>query len=175
MPHAMRDSLPWRSATGSLHCERRTPQPTRRSGRTSCRRWPIRPRHTDEEPRRPPWSRPPCWERAVRRRRPCWHACTATRHTPRPSFRMAPAARMPAPRAAPGPEKINPEADPLRRYGVTRADIAAFNGGVLLRLGRADQAVGPLAEGVRQLDGSMVRDRQLYLTDWAEALARPGR
>jgi hypothetical protein len=40
----------------------------------------------------------------------------------------------------------------------------------LFRLGRADQAVSPLADGVRQLDGSMVRDRHLYLTELAEVL-----
>jgi hypothetical protein len=72
-------------------------------------------------------------------------------------------------------EQIKPEAEPLRLYWVNRADIAAFNGGVLLRIGRADQAVASLADGVRQLDSSMVRDRLLYLADWAEALARPGR
>jgi hypothetical protein len=72
-------------------------------------------------------------------------------------------------------EQIRPEEEPPRLYWVNRADIAAHSGRALLRLGRADQAVRPLADGVQQLDGSMVRDRQLYLADWAEALARPGR
>jgi len=72
-------------------------------------------------------------------------------------------------------EQIRPEEEPSRLYWVNRADIAAHNGRALLRLGRADEAVRRLADGVRQLDGSMVRDRQLFLADWAEALARPGR
>jgi len=72
-------------------------------------------------------------------------------------------------------EQIRPEQEPPRLYWVNRADIAAHSGRALLRLGRAEQAVRPLADGVRQLDGSMVRDRQLYLADWAEALGRPGR
>jgi hypothetical protein len=72
-------------------------------------------------------------------------------------------------------DQINPEEEPPRLYWVNRAAVTVTNGRALLRLGRADQAVHPLADGTRQLDDSMVRDRQLYLTDWAEALARPGR
>jgi hypothetical protein len=72
-------------------------------------------------------------------------------------------------------EQIEPEQEPTRLYFVTSADLMAVKGRVLLRLGRADQAVHPLADGVRRLDGSMVRDRQLYLAELAEALARPGR
>jgi len=72
-------------------------------------------------------------------------------------------------------EQIKPEDEPPRLYWVNQATVAVDTGRALLRLGRADQAVRPLAEGVRQLDDSMVRDRQLYLTDWAEALVIPGR
>jgi hypothetical protein len=72
-------------------------------------------------------------------------------------------------------ERIEPEREPPQLYWLNPARATLDKGRALLRLGRADQAVRPLAEGVRQLDDSMVRDRQLYLTDWAEALARPGR
>ena len=71
-------------------------------------------------------------------------------------------------------EQIKPGQEPTRLYWVNQAHIAVDKGRVLLRLGLADQAVGPLAGGVRQLDGSMVRSRQIFLADWAEALARPG-
>jgi hypothetical protein len=72
-------------------------------------------------------------------------------------------------------EQIKPEQEPSRLYWLNPAHIAAHSGRALLRLGRADQAVRPITDGVRQLDDSMVRDRQIYLTDWAEALVRPGR
>jgi hypothetical protein len=71
-------------------------------------------------------------------------------------------------------QQIKPEDEPPRLYWVNHATVTAGNGRALLRLGRPDQAVRPLAHGVRQLHGSMVRDRQLFLADWAEALARPG-
>jgi hypothetical protein len=72
-------------------------------------------------------------------------------------------------------DQIKHEKEPPRLYWVNRAAVTVDNGRALLRLGRADQAVRPLADGTRQLDDAMVRDRQLYLTDWAEALVRPGR
>ena len=72
-------------------------------------------------------------------------------------------------------ERIKPEEEPPRLYWVNHAAVTVTNGRALLRLGRADQAVRPLADGIRQLNASMIRDRQLYLTDWAEALTRPGR
>jgi hypothetical protein len=71
-------------------------------------------------------------------------------------------------------EQIRPEDEPPRLYWVSRAGVTARVGRALLRLGRADQAAHSLAHGLRQLDGSMIRDRQLFLSDWAEALARPG-
>jgi len=71
-------------------------------------------------------------------------------------------------------EQIRPEDEPPRLYWVNRVDVTARVGRTLLRLGRADQAVRSLADGVQQLDDSMVRDRQLFLADWAEALVRPG-
>ena len=64
-------------------------------------------------------------------------------------------------------ERVKPEKEPSRLYWVNQAEVTADIGWVLLRLGRADQAVRPLADGVRQLDDSIVRDRQLFLTDWA--------
>ena len=71
-------------------------------------------------------------------------------------------------------ERIKLEQEPPRLYWVNRALVPVDYGRAMLQLGRADQAVRPLADGVRQLDSSMVRDRQLHLVDWAEALVRPG-
>ena len=71
-------------------------------------------------------------------------------------------------------EQVRPEDEPPRLYWVNRAGVTARVGRALLRLGQADQAAGSFAHSVRQLDGSMVRDRQLFLADWAEALAQPG-
>src|SRR5262249_16932804 len=71
-------------------------------------------------------------------------------------------------------EQIKPEEEPPRLSWFNRAAVTVTKGRALRRLGRADQAVRPLADGVRQLNDSMVRDRQLYLTDRAEALVRPG-
>jgi transcriptional regulator with XRE-family HTH domain len=72
-------------------------------------------------------------------------------------------------------ERIKPEKEPPRLYWVNCAAVTLDNGRALFRLGRYEQAVGPLADGVEQLGGSMVRDRQLHLAELAEALARPGR
>ena len=48
-------------------------------------------------------------------------------------------------------------------------------GDSLLLLGHADQAAAMLDEGVALFDESFVRDRQIYLTHQADALARPGK
>ena len=72
-------------------------------------------------------------------------------------------------------ERIRPEKEPARLYWVNRAAVTLDNGRALLRLGWAEQAVGPLADGVRQLGSSMARDRQIHLAELAAALARPGR
>jgi hypothetical protein len=84
------------------------------------------------------------------------------------SCRMMPVARVLPPRLTPGPSGSSPNGSRRSCTGRTRR-VPLDKGGALLRLGRADQAVAPLAEGVRQLDDSMVRDRQLYLTDWGRS------
>lgn len=60
-------------------------------------------------------------------------------------------------------------------YWIMPAWIMVEAGDSLLLLGHADQAVAMLDEGVALFDESFVRDRQIYLTHQADALARPGK
>jgi hypothetical protein len=48
-------------------------------------------------------------------------------------------------------------------------------GDCLLQIGRFDQAVAMLAEGIGQFNESFVRDRQIYITHLAGTLARSGK
>ncbi len=59
-------------------------------------------------------------------------------------------------------------------YWVGPAKVTAGAGRSLLKLGRADQAVGLLEEGIDLFDESFVRDRSNYLIRCAEALTHPG-
>lgn len=59
-------------------------------------------------------------------------------------------------------------------YWVSRAEVTAGAGDSLLQLGQADQAAARLEEGIALFDEPFARDRQLYLTHLADALARPG-
>jgi len=59
-------------------------------------------------------------------------------------------------------------------YWVGPADVAATAGCCLLKLGKADLAVGMLEEGIGLLDESFVRDRRSFLIRLAEALTHPG-
>jgi DNA-binding XRE family transcriptional regulator len=65
--------------------------------------------------------------------------------------------------------------DPQWLYWVIPAWIIVEAGDSLLLLGQADQAAGMLDEGIALFDESFVRDRQIYLTHQADALARPGK
>jgi hypothetical protein len=54
------------------------------------------------------------------------------------------------------------EDDPPWLYWVSPADITAFAGDCLLKLGRPDRAAVLIEEGLKLFDESFVRDRQLY-------------
>jgi hypothetical protein len=72
-------------------------------------------------------------------------------------------------------EQLKPDDDPPWLYWMDRAAITVDAGECLLRLGQPDQAAAMLHEGIAQLPGSFVRDRQIVATHLADALARPGR
>jgi hypothetical protein len=59
-------------------------------------------------------------------------------------------------------------------YWIMPAWIMVEAGDSLLLLGHADRAVAMLDEGIALFDESFARDRQIYLTHLADALARPG-
>jgi hypothetical protein len=71
-------------------------------------------------------------------------------------------------------ELIKPSEDLPYLYWVGPADITAWAGRCLLKLGKADQAAVLLEDGIALLDESFVRDRQNYLIRHAEALTHPG-
>ena len=60
-------------------------------------------------------------------------------------------------------------------YWVRPAVITSGTGDCLLQLGQADRAVALINQGIAMFDAPFDRDRQLYLTDLAEAFARPGK
>jgi hypothetical protein len=72
-------------------------------------------------------------------------------------------------------EQLGDDNDPQWLYWVIPAWIIVEAGDSLLLLGHADQAAGMLGEGITLFDESFVRDRQIYLTHQADALARPGK
>ncbi|MCA1605175.1 MAG: hypothetical protein LC775_06825, partial [Acidobacteria bacterium] len=72
-------------------------------------------------------------------------------------------------------EQFEPDSDPLWLYWVTPAEIAAGAGDCLLQMGLVGQAMALLIGGISLFDESFARDRQIYLTHLADALARPGK
>jgi transcriptional regulator with XRE-family HTH domain len=72
-------------------------------------------------------------------------------------------------------EQLATDNDPLWLYWVIPAWILVEAGDSMLQLGQADRAAAMLDEGVALFDESFVRDRQIYLTHLADALARPGK
>lgn len=72
-------------------------------------------------------------------------------------------------------EQFEPESDPHWLYWVTPADITASAGHCLLRLGQPGRATALLDDGIALYDEAFARDRQIYLTHLADALARPGK
>jgi hypothetical protein len=59
-------------------------------------------------------------------------------------------------------------------YWVTPAWITASAGDCLLRLGQPDRATPLLDKGIALFDESFARERQIYLIQFATALAQPG-
>jgi len=72
-------------------------------------------------------------------------------------------------------EHFGPDNDPSWLYWVTPAEITAGAGDCLLQLDQPAQATALLNEGIAMFDDSFARDRQIYLTHLADALARPGK
>jgi hypothetical protein len=72
-------------------------------------------------------------------------------------------------------EQLKPDDDPPWLYWLSPANITIDAGECLLQLGRPDQAVALLDEGIAQLSDSFIRERQIDITYLADALARPGK
>jgi hypothetical protein len=72
-------------------------------------------------------------------------------------------------------EQLTPDDDPPWLYWMDPSLIAAQAGECLLRLSQTDQAIAVLREGSGQLPVSFVRDRQIVLTQLADALVQPGK
>jgi tetratricopeptide (TPR) repeat protein len=72
-------------------------------------------------------------------------------------------------------DQLKPDDDPPWLYWMDPAAITITAGSCLLQLGQADHAATMLNEGIAQFSGSFVRDRQVYTTYLADALARPGK
>jgi hypothetical protein len=63
-------------------------------------------------------------------------------------------------------EHLTPDGAPPWLYWMNPAEITVSAGFCLLKLGQPDQAATLLEQGIAQFDGSLVRDRQLYLARW---------
>lgn len=72
-------------------------------------------------------------------------------------------------------EQLEANNDPPWLYFVIPAWVLVEAGNSLLQLEQADRAAAMLGEGIAMFDESFARDRQLYLTQLANALARPGK
>jgi hypothetical protein len=72
-------------------------------------------------------------------------------------------------------EQLKPDDDPPWLYWLDPAAITISAGNCLLLLGQADHAAALLDEGIAEFGESFVRDRQIHLTQLADALARPGK
>jgi hypothetical protein len=72
-------------------------------------------------------------------------------------------------------EQLKPDDDPAWLYWLDPAAITVNAGTYLLELDQPNQAAALLDEGIAQFSTSFVRDRQIYVTYLADALARPGK
>jgi hypothetical protein len=72
-------------------------------------------------------------------------------------------------------ERAAKDDEPAYLYWVTPAVITTGTGDCLLQLGQANRAVTLINQGLAMFEAPFDRDRQLYLTDLAEAFARPGK
>jgi hypothetical protein len=71
-------------------------------------------------------------------------------------------------------EQLKPDDDPSWLYWLDPTAITITAGNCHLLLGQTEQGLILLDKGIAELDESFVRDRQLHLTQLAEARARPG-
>jgi hypothetical protein len=71
-------------------------------------------------------------------------------------------------------EQLKPDDDPPWLYWMNPTAITVNAGYCLLKLGQSDQAAVMLDQAIAQFDESFVRDRQIYVAQLADALARPG-
>lgn len=72
-------------------------------------------------------------------------------------------------------EHLSPDDDLPYLYWVTPAEITAYAGQCLLRLGDTEHATVLLDEGIGLFDESFIRNRQAYLIHMADALIRPSK
>ncbi len=72
-------------------------------------------------------------------------------------------------------EQLTPDDDPAWLYWLDPTAITVNTGTCLLKLGQPDQAVVLLDEGIAQFSAPFVRDRQICVTQLADARARPGK
>lgn len=72
-------------------------------------------------------------------------------------------------------EKQQVSDDPPWLYWVRPAEIIAGAGDCYLQLGQTERATITLREGISLFDEPFSRDRQIYVTHLADALARPGK
>jgi hypothetical protein len=72
-------------------------------------------------------------------------------------------------------EQLKPDDDPPWLYWLDPAAITITAGFCLLQLGQAEQAAAMPHGGLAQFSEPFVRDRQVYTTYLADALARPGK
>lgn len=89
-------------------------------------------------------------------------------------LRDAPACEAAVTNARAYVERIDPRRTPPWLYWVSQAEILAGAGDCMLQLERAGRAIPALREGIGLFAPALARDRHLYLTHLAEALARPG-
>jgi DNA-binding XRE family transcriptional regulator len=72
-------------------------------------------------------------------------------------------------------EQLKLEDDLPWLYWMSSSLVTVRSGDCLLKLGQAEQAAAMLNEGIVEFSESFVRDRQIYMTYLADALARPGK
>ncbi|HET9254686.1 MAG TPA: hypothetical protein VFO16_05730, partial [Pseudonocardiaceae bacterium] len=72
-------------------------------------------------------------------------------------------------------EQLKPDDDPPWLYWMNPSLVTVRGGDCLLKLGQAEEAAAMLNEGIVELSESFMRDRQIYITHLADALARPGK
>ena len=72
-------------------------------------------------------------------------------------------------------EQLKPDDDPSWLYWLDPTAITITAGNCHLLLGQTEQGAVLLDKGIAELNESFVRDRQLHLTQLAEARARPGK